>query len=535
MLFYHEVLKYSLAIARGVGKTIASYEIISALGSVAAYCAPELTAAVYAGAISIVTPIAITACAIGTLMVVFELEYLAELYMTDQVACQQEWEKVKKFAGQFYNFDQAPQAHVENIAQCATTFAWPIQREAIFNSLMGMHKVCCNLYTVSGKMIQRAGKVTTNQLHRAQEFANSNQFDRLKIDYEKIFDTTIFSIRPQPAYALAQINNACDSLEQAALSHIFKNESSHGAEKVATAIIAKVTSSLVEKSESQVTQKTKELAVALTAQKIDQEGQLQTIKNIIAGHVSTMPEIIRQAQIVSDFIAQLHEINQEQVAIFQASIKPCLKINEIVNIEALKAIEGVDQVNQFRDFTNNFTNLEKLQPEEFLYLNLCIWLDPKEKVINLALKDRGGIDIIDPQSKKILAHYEKYDLYHSLLSEMRPGSIRDHTHGGHLFIPELRVAMVEISEIEHIADGFFDMKIKRGSNRKRNTIFPMGTSVEQAVEILEDTIKNIQEVVEFKIISPTKTSIKITKNNKYGMHLNILEDVARFYPTKHIE
>jgi len=214
-----------------------------------------------------------------------------------------------------------------------------------------------------------------------------------------------------------------------------------------------------------------------------------------------------------------------------------LNSEKIIDVERLKSIEGIEQIDKYRDYTNNFTDPAKLKPEEILYLNLCDWLEPQAIKINAALKKRGGIKVIDPVSKAEVI-IEKYDLYHSLLGEMKPEFLNNVTKGGHLPIAELKSALFETGEIKSLGNGFFDMTIKRGSNKRLKSYFPLGTNIEEAVVMIEEAILN-EEFVKYikpenlsieKALKTTEKTFEVVHkiNQKFSIHIN--NGIAKFYP-----
>ncbi len=172
-----------------------------------------------------------------------------------------------------------------------------------------------------------------------------------------------------------------------------------------------------------------------------------------------------------------------------------------------------------------------LKYEEILYLNLCDWLEPQARRINAQLKASGGLKIIDPISKTEII-IEEFDLFHSLLGEMKPQFLNNVTSGGHLPLIELRSAVLEIGEIKPIGNGFFDMVIKRGSNRKTNSYFPIGTSVEQAVEIIESAIKNPKNISQINLKDTALKGLKFTNQQGQDFAILIKNKTMQFYPIK---
>jgi len=267
---------------------------------------------------------------------------------------------------------------------------------------------------------------------------------------------------------------------------------------------------------------------------------LATAMNVQASinRVERAAEIVARGKRLSDTIDEITKPNPVEVERFKKSIEPYLNSEKIINPERLKAIEGVDQVEKFRTYTDNFTNLEKLTPEEILYLNLCDWLEPQARLINERLQKCGGLKIVEIRDGiKCTTEIHEFDLFHSLLGEMRPGSIRDHTNGGHLFIPELRAAMLDVGSIEVLENGFFDMGIKyKGKASTKfvpNTYFPTGKSVEEVVAMIEDAVLKPQEI---KAINNLKNKDLIglqATNKKNQTFMLLLEgNVAQFYPYK---
>ncbi|MBV8660912.1 MAG: hypothetical protein JO129_02095 [Candidatus Dependentiae bacterium] len=232
--FNNEIANYSFAAARGVAQGIVSSEIASALitgiGTAASTLAPQLTTTIYAGATTIMTPIAIIAGALCSGIIIGELGNLGYLYTTDQMdKLQIEFIRIQNFARQFYNFDQAPTAHVENLAALATTLAWPWQREIIFNNLMNIQNVQCNIYFSPNKVAHYTRSVTQNQLQDALNFINQSELTQFNILYKKIFKDHIFNFysKSNPGLVVAGMNNLVNFEENIALTQLFiKNDPS---------------------------------------------------------------------------------------------------------------------------------------------------------------------------------------------------------------------------------------------------------------------------------------------------------------------
>ncbi len=125
---------------------------------------------------------------------------------------------------------------------------------------------------------------------------------------------------------------------------------------------------------------------------------------------------------------------------------------------------------------------------------------------------------------------KQYDVFHSLLGEMKPGSIAKHTKGGHLFIAELKAVALELKEFKELEHGFFDMVVKRGSNKKPKTFYPLGTTAEQALTSIEETVLQPQTVKLENGIE--KINCYIT--NKQGQQFTLYIDknnIAQFHPS----
>ncbi|MBP6869297.1 hypothetical protein KBC04_00215 [Candidatus Babeliales bacterium] len=208
--FNTEFIKYSKAVICGVGKAVAHSEIAALAMTGVGIMAPRLTQLVYTGATKIITPIVFVAGAICGVALCYELGKLGYLYsQDDKKSLQAELESIKNLAGQFYNFDQAPQAHVENIANLATTFIWPWQREQIFNSLMGMQNVICRVYTPEN-IVEYKRVVNSYQLESAFKYIKRDELAQFVIEYEKTVESHVFSFypRPTPETVIKQLEEA---------------------------------------------------------------------------------------------------------------------------------------------------------------------------------------------------------------------------------------------------------------------------------------------------------------------------------------
>ncbi len=214
-------------------------------------------------------------------------------------------------------------------------------------------------------------------------------------------------------------------------------------------------------------------------------------------------------------------------------LDPFLNSEKVLNVEKLKSLKGIDQIEKYRDYTNNFSpeGLAKLKPEEILHLNLCDWLAPQAKIINKRIKDAGGFKVrqIHDGIECVSEIYE-LDLFHSLLGEVRPGSVRDATKGGHLPIAELKSALFETGEIKSLGNGFFDMAIKRGSKFKNNSFFPVGKSVDQCVKMIEEAIVYSEKNLYIEIAENGKILIEVVNESNQKFALHVEKGIAKGYP-----
>lgn len=252
-------------------------------------------------------------------------------------------------------------------------------------------------------------------------------------------------------------------------------------------------------------------------------------------------KVIKNAAKAKELTDKINEVtkvdkDKKEVTQFNKELAEVTNANEIKSVDRLKEIsKTIPQVEEFRKYTNDFKNLEKLKPEEVLYLNLCDWVEPKTAKINARLKDCGGLKFIDPATKAEII-IEEFDLIHSLVCEMKPEAFANRTSGGHLYIPELRVATLDIGKIESFGHGFFDMSIRPVDSIKDfklNSYFPVGTSVEQAVEMIEKAITNpkLIEVVD-NIKNNALKGFKFTNHEDQVFMLLIKNKTVQFYPYK---
>lgn len=245
-------------------------------------------------------------------------------------------------------------------------------------------------------------------------------------------------------------------------------------------------------------------------------------------------KIAEKKKLINSTVNKITKTNQEQIANFTKSMESHFVYDKVINPERLKTINDVPQINLYRDFTNNFSpeGLAKLKPEEILHLNLCEWLEPRAKAINERIKKAGGIKFIDARGIEVF--FDEFDLFHSLLGEVKPGSIRFHTKGGHILIPELQAALFDIGKFEAIGNGFFDMDIQyagKGSMQyKSNTYFSAGTSIEQSVEIIEKAVENPKYIKLMNPQFPEKLSFHIENQLEQIFAINIDSNIARFHP-----
>jgi len=248
---------------------------------------------------------------------------------------------------------------------------------------------------------------------------------------------------------------------------------------------------------------------------------------------------IKSEAFMEDVVAKGIRFDDLKIDALNKSIKPYCNMDKVLNPERLKTIGGVEQIEAYRRYTNNFSpeGLAKLKPEEILHLNLCDWLEPQAAKINARIKQVGGLKITELRNGiECVTEIHEFDLFHSLLGDLKPGSISAHTGGGHLFIHDLKTTLLEFGELENIGDGFFDLGIryacKGQGNFKPKTYFPMGTTVEESFAVIEDTIKN-PKILDFANINTTgRVAVSITNTLDYEFGLFIDKGIARFFPIK---
>ena len=226
---------------------------------------------------------------------------------------------------------------------------------------------------------------------------------------------------------------------------------------------------------------------------------------------------------------QLHDLQQ-------VSVDDQIMVNYFVGQLFTKAndttVENIEQVKKFSDYTDNFKNLEKLTPQEILYLNLCDWLERQASVINAEIEAMGGLKIVETRDGiTCITEIHKLDLFHSLLGEMKPGNLKKCVQGGHLFIPELRAATLEVGELSKFGDGFFDAFIRVKSESKINSYFPLGTTVQEAVDMIKDVIKNYEKISLKTLRDSSKIGFDLSKQQKQ-FAIIIENKIAQFYPVK---
>lgn len=273
------------------------------------------------------------------------------------------------------------------------------------------------------------------------------------------------------------------------------------------------------------------ISAAITTQVAHNNAQ-QFIKNSV------------RAKALNEKIQQATKTNPQKNAhkdAYQKQLQEVTSATHIKSTDRLKKISAdIPQVEEFRKYTNDFKNLEILKPEEIMYLNLCDWLEPQARAINAEIKAMGGIKIIDPVSKTEVI-IEKFDLVHSLLGEMKPGSIRHHTSGGHAMISELRAASLDIGKIQSLGNGFLDIEIQYAGKNPNNfalkTYFPKDNTIQECVETITTAIsqaKNNNQLIKscefFTRTNGTCTSIELLNESQQGFKLYIENNIAKFFP-----
>ena len=161
-------------------------------------------------------------------------------------------------------------------------------------------------------------------------------------------------------------------------------------------------------------------------------------------------------------------------------------------------------------------------------------MHPKSLEINAQIKEMGLTITEVRNGITCVTDIHEFDIFHSLLGEMRPGSVADATSGGHLFISELKAATFNIDKIEALQNGYFDLFVKhaRGNsaNFKPKTCFPSGYSVEDAMNTIIDTIKNPKSTVLTTTTAQGKQIFDLTNQSNLKFRMYIEKEIVRFSP-----
>ena len=247
---------------------------------------------------------------------------------------------------------------------------------------------------------------------------------------------------------------------------------------------------------------------------------------------------IVKAQELSNKVEQLTGVNQEKKERLYKDLEKVCHATEVINKDRLLEIsKTVPQVEEFRKFTDNFTRLEKLQQNEILYLNLCDWLEPQATRINAQVKNMGLKITEIKDGITCFTNIYEFDIFHSLLGEMRPGSVKSATSGGHWFLSELKASTFEVTNIEAFGSGFFDMSVKHTRGNSANYIaksyFPVGSTIEECVDMVIDAIKDGQSIInitEAQHINQSLFQAKDKLNQVFGIRVTGTQ--AKFFPCK---
>ncbi len=256
---------------------------------------------------------------------------------------------------------------------------------------------------------------------------------------------------------------------------------------------------------------------------------------VIANRAAQIEQFREQTALVINEINQTFKSSNELTVAFEKQIGKYFNFNKIAEVDSLSTIKNVTRVEEFRKHTNNFTNLEKLKPEENLYLNLCDWLEPQATAINSSVKLSGGRHFVD-SATGATGYFEGYNLHHSLLGEMAPNALANRTSGGHLMIPELRAATLKMQNITPFGEGFFDMEIqyagKESIKFKDNSYFPAGTTVQQAVDMVEKAIAN-PKWIRYMVDKITNKIVSFVVQDQAGNFFTVYleKNIASFHPT----
>jgi len=240
---------------------------------------------------------------------------------------------------------------------------------------------------------------------------------------------------------------------------------------------------------------------------------------------------------IVDDVAKLTRPIKEEVIALEKELAKIRKSVDIINRDRLMTIsKDVKQVENFRNITKNFDPalVAQLHHDEILYLNLCDWLEPQVSKINTRLQAQGGMVIIDSKAG-VEVVIKEYDIYHSLLGEIKPGSVRETVKGGHWFCPELRAASFDVQKIKSCGNGFFDMQIRQArrvtGDHVGKTYFPAGKSIEQCITILEEAMSQEASI---KYVIPdyptTQKAFEAVHVSGQKFVLRVDNGVAKFYP-----
>ncbi|MBP6869708.1 hypothetical protein KBC04_02405 [Candidatus Babeliales bacterium] len=464
--FNCEASKYIKAAAKGVACGIITSEvstaILSTAGFFSSFIAPQLTAAVYTGVATVAGPVAICAGFACYALLVTESARCGYYYTTqDLEKLQIESENIQNFASSFYNFDQAPEKHVENLAMVATTFGWPSVRESVFDALQGIQKVTCNIMLQAGTTISCTTKVDQHKMYDILSYIKNNELKNFEFFYKQSWSIHFLDfVESSPRMIPAGFENLTSTAEQKALTAFFMQQEN------SLSSYSNVAKSLMSK-------------VIIDQNNVSCENWTP---DVIQGVTKLMEEypLSKSAQDMYLSLIQYFE--------------------RAPSLTELKHISGIRQINNFKAITNNFNDISKLKPYQITYLHYCNWFYPRYVQMNEIAKARNLTITFEYPVTKIqkTIKIDSFGLYHSFIKDMKPGSLSTARQGGHLFLPDLQQATLSLSDFEVLDHGYFVAKVKQiddtGIDLAEKTFFPVSNSDMENLEIVMDAIKNPKDI-----------------------------------------
>jgi len=197
-------------------------------------------------------------------------------------------------------------------------------------------------------------------------------------------------------------------------------------------------------------------------------------------------------------------------------------------------MNGAKQISKFSIYTNNFTNIDILTPDEILYLNLCNWLHSHAQEINDELKAKGKFYLVD-NTQGIETYFDQFDVISSLLGEKQPGSVPSIIKSGHFTIPEFQAEMFDINGSEKgFGDGFFYIDIKDSysllNKYKSNAYFPYGNMPKDCTDTILNAIQNPKLIECCDISLDNRYAFNVIDQTNQKFRVYIQNNIATFHP-----